>query len=431
MIIFRGHRRWLKRAAVAALSLLLFTGGWTASLSYYSQSRSFTPIVKGGTFSDLAVPDAFPKNIDFKLFWSVWDLVKTRSIQRPIDERILFYGALKGIVRSLNDPNSALLDPQESRRFADDLSGEFEGIGAEIAIRNNKLVIVAPLPETPAEKAGLKAGDEVLSIDGKDTSSMTIEDAVRAIRGKRGTVVKLLIRRAGKPKPQETPITRGKIELKSVRLEWFKAEALPKELQKKKIARLVISSCEGAAPSRFQAAVQELLVGGADGVVLDLRNNPGGLLDSAIDVAGAWVDHNLVVFEQHGRDAGSPKTEYRSQGQARLSQMPTVALVNQGSASASEILAGALQEYGNATLVGAKTFGKGSVQELMQLPDGSALKLTIARWLTPHGRLIDGNGIEPNVAVEQPEQPADSSATVRDVQLERALKELARRINKS
>ncbi len=405
--------------AVLLIATVFFAGGWYAGTS---RATSTNAPPSGGVVTNISIPPEFPKSVDFALFWNVWNIVKDRSVQRPIDDRALFYGAVKGIVASLKDPHSSLLDPTETKRFTEDLSGAFDGIGAEIGYKNNQLVIIAPLPESPAQKAGIKAGDIILTIDGADTFSLSLEEAILKIRGKKGTIVKLQIARANMKQPKEILITRSRIEIKSVTWSWADKKLVPSAFVNKKIAVVKISSFDEQSTERFSKTVQEMIVGGVQGIVLDLRNDPGGLLDAAVTIAGEWIDHNLVVTEQRGPDAGSERVEYRSQTKARLGNIPTIILVNQGSASASEILAGALQDYAKAKLVGIKTFGKGSVQELTRLPDGSALKLTIAKWLTPHGRSIDKNGIPPDVKVE----PSDKEGA-EDIQLQRALQELFKR----
>lgn len=417
----RNHAK-RKFVTILAVAVIFFGFGWMSA-----QSRTITSIVatppSGGTITNIVVPAEFPKQLNFDLFWATWNLVKERSVDRPIDDRTLFYGALKGIVGSLKDPHSVLLDPSEAKRFSEDLSGSFQGIGAEIGFRKNQLVIIAPLPESPAERAGIKSGDFIIAIDGVDAFPLSLEEAVLKIRGKKGTVVKLKIARASLKEPKEISITRDTIEVKSVTWKWADTTPFAKVTGKRRIAVVKISSFDERVRERFSKAVQEMLVGGVQGIVLDLRNDPGGLLDAAVEISGEWIDHNLVVIEQRGPNASSERIEYRSQTTARLGHIPTVILVNQGSASASEILAGALQDYGKAILVGTKTFGKGSVQELSKLPDGSALKLTIAKWLTPHGRLIDKEGIAPDVLVE----PLDKE-NAEDVQLKRALEELIKKM---
>jgi len=359
----------------------------------------------GGTVGNTEkLPEHLSKDVDFDLFWKVWDLVKKNYVHQPVADTKLFYGALSGIVSAVEDPYTVFFDPDTAKKFQQELEGAFDGIGAELGIKNRQLTIIAPLPDTPAEKAGLMAGDKILAIDGKDTTNMALDYAVSLIRGQGGTEVTLTIWRDTWEKPKDFKIKRDRIEVASVKWE-----------MKKDIAYIEINHFNEDTTGKFNQAITELLPKNPKGIILDLRNNPGGFLDTAVEVAGEWIEKNVVVVEQ--TDDGQ-KNEERSEGLARLQNMETVVLVNEGSASASEIVAGALQDYGKATLVGKKTFGKGSVQNLEALPDGSAVKITVAEWLTPKGRLIDKEGIAPDQEVDLTEEDYNAN---RDPQLEKAL----------
>jgi len=332
------------------------------------------------------------KEVDFDEFWEVWRMVKEKYVNQneAVDEK-MFYGALRGMVASLDDPYSVFLEPTTAKAFNDDLAGTFEGIGAEIGIKKGQLLIVAPLPGTPADRAGVKAGDYILSVDEADTYGMTIDEAVNRIRGKKGTVVNLLLLRKGASEAIDVPITRGTINVDSVR--WRIEEINDGD----RLGVISISNFNEDTGPLFSEAVRAMLLENVNGVVLDLRNNPGGYLDMAVRVASEWVGQNTVVVESFSD--GSEK-QHRGVSDARLSDMPTVVLVNGGSASASEIVAGALQDAGKAEIIGEKTYGKGSVQDYSEFIDGSALKLTVALWLTPSGRSINKEGIEPTIDVE-------------------------------
>jgi carboxyl-terminal processing protease len=342
--------------------------------------------------------------VDFNLFWEVWSLVQKNYVHQPVTDTKLFYGALSGLVFALDDPYSVFFDPEMAEKFQQELEGTFSGIGAELGIKERQLTIIAPLPDTPAARAGLKAGDKILLIDGKETTEMALDYAVSLIRGQEGTEVTLTIWREGWERPQDFKITRGKIEIASVKWE-----------MKGDIAYIEINHFNEDTSGRFNQAVNELITKNPKGLVLDLRNNPGGFLSTAVEVAGEWIEKNVVVIEQ--RDDGE-KNEEKSDGLARLQGLKTVVLINEGSASASEIVAGALQDYGKATLVGKKTFGKGSVQNLEPLSDGSAVKITVAEWLTPKGRHIDKEGITPDVEVDLTEDDYNAN---RDPQLDKAI----------
>lgn len=345
------------------------------------------------------------KTLDFNLFWRVWDTVKAKHISQTTDEGKLFYGALKGLVASLRDPYSIFLDPEESREFDKELSGSFEGIGAEIGVKQDKLVIIAPLPDSPAAKAGLTPGDYIVKINGGETAGLALDYAVSLIRGKKGTKLTLTILKNGDEETRDIEIVRDEIKVKSVT--W--------EMKEGGIGYLKISQFADDTDSAFNKAVNSLLLVGAKKIILDLRSNPGGYLGSSIEVAGYFVDQGPVVIEEF---SDGSKKEYPADGQATLKDFPVVVLINEGSASAAEIVAGALQDYGLATLVGETTFGKGSVQDLETFDDGSSLKLTIAKWLTPKGRAIDEQGIEPDFKVELTKEDYDND---RDPQLAKAI----------
>jgi carboxyl-terminal processing protease len=328
------------------------------------------------------------KNVDFNLYWQVWDTVKTTYVDsEDISEEDMFYGSLEGMIKAVGDPYTSFLDPELSKRFNDDLSGSFEGIGAEIGIRDDTLIIIAPIDGMPAQEAGLKSGDKVLSIDGKSTAGISIDKAVDTIRGEKGTDVTLTIYREGLDETKDITITRGVIIIESVKT----------EILDDNIMLINISNFNEDTEALFSQAIEEANNKEAKGIILDLRNNPGGFLDSAIEIASEWVETGPVVLEKFDDD---DITKYQARGLARLKDYKTVVLLNQGSASASEIVAGALQDYNKATIVGEQSYGKGSVQTLKPFSDGSSLKVTVAKWLTPQGESISEKGITPDIEVE-------------------------------
>ena len=264
--------------------------------------------------------------------------------------------------------------------------------------------MIARLPETPAERAGLKSGDLILAIDGLDTRGMPLDLAVSKIRGDKGTTVKLLIMRDGFKKAQEFAIVRDNIQVKSVRYEL-----------KNNISYIKVTHFNEDTGVDFNKAVEKVLRDNPRGVIIDLRNNPGGYLNVSVDMLGEWLAEDTAVIERFTNNA---QKEYKTNGRARLNNYPTVVLINKGSASASEILAGALQDYGRAKVVGEQSFGKGTVQSYEEFEDGSALKLTIAEWLTPKKRAIDKNGITPDVVVKLTEADVENS---KDPQLDKAI----------
>ena len=351
-------------------------------------------------------PPAFlSRDVDFGLFEQTWQTIRDHYIdQGGVNDSQLFYGALTGLVKSLGDDHSVFLDPQVNETFNDSLKGSFSGIGAEITIKNEQLQVVAPLPGTPAEQNGLRSGDYILKIDDAETTDMSLDYAVSLIRGDAGTTVTLSIYRPVTKELKDYVITRAKIDVKSVT--W--------QMRDDGLAYIKIVDFHEDTVPLFRQAVAELLLKNPQGVILDLRGNPGGFFDGAIKVASEWISDGVIVSEGNG----GTRREFTADGAARLADYPTIVLVDAGSASASEIVAGALRDRGKAQLVGAKTFGKGSVQELFDLPDGSAIKLTTARWFTPNGTSIDKEGITPDVAIERTIEDYDND---RDPQLDKAV----------
>ncbi len=347
---------------------------------------------------------AKPTEIDFDLFWDVWQRVETSYVDKAkIDRLKLVEGAIAGMVRSIGDPYTVFMPPQEAKEFQQEIKGSFEGIGAEIGIRGGVLMIIAPLKGSPAENAGVKAGDKVLKIDETVTSELSVEQAVRLIRGERGTKVKLTIFRENDGEPKEIIITRDTIVVPNIQTEI-----------KNGVFVLRLSHFSESSPGDFRKAVGEFRGSGATKMILDLRNNPGGFLVAAVDIASWFLPAGDVVVTEKWSDGN--QEVYRSRGYRELESTPIVVLVNQGSASASEILAGALRDQRGIKLVGEKTFGKGSVQELKELRGGASLKITIAKWFTPSDKSINENGLEPDIVIK-----AATSTEAADPVLEKAL----------
>lgn len=346
---------------------------------------------------------------DYSLLWDALGELNSKYVDRPLDQQKLLYGAISGMVAAAGDPYTTYFDPTAAKDFANQLKGTFDGIGAEVGVKNDQIVIIAPLDDTPAQKAGLVAGDAILGINGESTSGMTVDAAVAKIRGQAGTDVALTILHSGKRQAQDIKITRAHINVKSVKL----AE---KDDNGKKIAVLTISQFGDDTKGLFDAAVEKILSNGDQGIILDLRNDPGGYLDTAVSIASNWVDSGQTVVQE--KNYQGEVTKYPASGVNRLKGIKTVVLVNGGSASASEILSGSLQDYKLATLVGEKTFGKGSVQELESLKDNSEIKITVAKWLTPNGRGINKIGLDPDVKVTLSSEDANAG---KDPQMDKAL----------
>ncbi len=414
--LFKGNltgrlKRPLPPTLVVVFVLVGFLVGYAAGWSKNSNTNW-----SSGTVTNLnqPAPDYLSKDIDFSLFWKVWQYVHDNYINHTISDTKLFYGAISGMVQGLEDPYSIYMDPETAKEFASELEGSFDGIGAEIGVKDQNLVIVAPLPDTPAERAGLKPGDRILAIENIDTTGLAVDKAVRLIRGERGTPVKLLILPKLSSEPKVVEVVRDKIVLKIVQGE---IKTTPSGL---KVAYIRLAHFSQNSDALFKESWLKLLSQGSQAIIFDLRNNPGGFLDQGVAIASHWVKEGVIVSE---KTPGQQTRDYESTGLGELGSLPTVILVNEGSASASEIVTGALQDYGLATIIGQKTFGKGSVQNLEEFPDGSAVKLTVAKWYTPKGRSIDKNGLEPDIKVEFTEEDLKND---KDVQLERALQFLSR-----
>jgi carboxyl-terminal processing protease len=365
-------------------------------------SKGASPTASASGTIDIAhaAADRSGGTVDFNLYWDLWDTIKQRYVSQPVDQKKMFYGALEGMVASLGDPHSIFLPPVENKQFTQELQGNFEGIGAEIGNKKGVLVIVAPLPGSPAEKAGLKPGDILVSIDGADATSLALDEAVNKIRGPKGTQVKIGVLRGSDAKPQIFSVTRDTIAIQSVKTSYIKS---PKG---KSIAVIEVNHFNGDTLDRFLDAVTEVHGKNVDGLILDLRNNPGGFLDAAVGMLGEWAPGKVVVSERFSDGSVQPHT---AAGLGRFKDMKTLVLVNGGSASASEITSGALQDLGLGKLLGMQTFGKGSVQDLIDLKDGSSVKLTIAKWLTPKGNNIDIDGITPDYVVDMTADDYDNS----------------------
>jgi len=346
---------------------------------------------------------------DLRTFTEVFTTVK-KSYVEDINPRELIRSAIKGMINSL-DPHSAYLTPEAYKEFQTETKGEFGGIGIQIGIKEGILTVIAPIEDTPAWKAGIKAGDKIIKIDGQSTKDMNINDAVSKMRGPKGKSVILTIQRDEWKEPRDITIVRDIIKIKSV-----KYKMIDKEIGYVKLVQFQ----EGTAQD-LANALQNLKDSGMRSLILDLRNNPGGLLQSAVDVSEQFLPPKHLVVSIQGR-VGEKMQYYTEQLRPSYTEIPMIVLVNQGSASASEIVAGALQDWGRALILGVQTFGKGSVQSLIPLSDGSALKLTTAKYYTPKGRSIHAVGIMPDIVVKLESKNGKEVPVIREKDLEQHLK---------
>jgi len=401
-------RTWLKKIGWFALSIVVLVGVFNAGMYAAQRSEIVAELAKNevvylgevtGKYN-LGSSGMLTQDVNFSLFWDVWNAVKQDYVDKgEISEKEMFYGALEGMVAALGDPYTVFMDPKLAKDFEDDMSGKFEGIGAEIGIRNEVLTIIAPLEDTPAQKAGLKSGDKIYAINGESTAGISIDEAVRKIRGQKGTEVVLTVYSPTLDETKDVPIIRGVIIVKSIKTETISSS----DSETGNVASnddfflIKITNFNGDTLKLFNEIVRDILIKNPKGIILDLRNNPGGYLDTAIEIASEWVEEGVIVSEQYSEEQ---KDDYLARGRARLKDYPTVVLINEGSASASEIVAGALRDHGLARLIGKKTFGKGSVQAVKEFDDGSSIKITVAKWLTPNGGSINEEGLSPDVEVE-------------------------------
>jgi len=350
-----------------------------------------------------------PETIDFSLFWDAYNKLHQNFINSDsIDDQKIIYGAISGMARSLGDPYTEFFDPSKAKIFEQDLQGSFDGIGVEIGIKKDQLIIIAPLKGTPGEKAGLKSGDQIIKIDQKSTSNMSVDEAAGIIRGEKDTKVTLTIFRDVWNQTRDIKIVRDTIKIDPV--DW--------QLKDGNIAYINIRHFNQPLSSDFKKVAFEILKSPAKKIVLDLRNNPGGYLEVSQYIAGWFLKSGqAVTIEDFGKNKN--QQPYLAEGNSALAEYPMVVLINKGSASASEILAGSLKEHKNITLIGEKSFGKGSVQKVVNLEDdASFLKITIAKWLTPKGNLISEIGLNPDIKIDLTD---DDIKLNKDPQLDKAI----------
>jgi len=395
----------LKSIGVVLAAMLVVAASFGGGVYIGYERRPAIEKVKGV----LGQESAEQKEVDFSQFWDVWSRIEDKYVDRnSIDRQQLVYSAISGLVKGVGDPYTVFLPPQQSKQFKEDVKGSFGGIGAEIGIRKDVLTIITPLKGSPAEGAGLKAADKILKINATSSADLLLEEAISYIRGEIGTTVTLMIARNDEIK--EIKIVRGQIVVPVINT----------EKKENGIFYIHLMNFDERSPQEFRKAVSEFLNSGAKKLVFDLRGNPGGYLDASVDIASWFIPAGEIVAREQFADES--ETLYRSSGYRQLESTPMIVLADQGSASAAEILAGALRDTRGIKIVGAKTFGKGSVQQVDDLAGGASLKITVAKWLTPNGTSINEKGLEPDIAVEFTGDDVENS---RDPQLAKALEILA------
>ncbi len=390
---------------IGILGLILLVGSFY--LGYQIRGKNNPAVIIQGA----------PAGVNFEIFWDAWQIVRNNYLksQTLVNENLV-YGAINGLIKSLNDPYSEFLKPDDSKKFTEDLSGAFSGIGAEIGIRKEQLVIIAPLKGSPAERAGLRAGDQILKIDETPAIDLNVNEAVKIIRGPKDSKVVLTILRDEWEKPKEFPITREEINIPTIEL----------VRHSNGINQIKVFNFNENLSFEFYKTALDVLFSSPRprGIILDLRNNPGGYLEVAVYIAGWFLDRGDIVVKEEFQNG--EVTIFRANGNGALKYLPLVILVNKGSASASEILAGALRDQRGIKLIGEKTFGKGTVQEMKPLKDGSTIKITVAHWLLPKGKAIEEVGLVPDYEVAISDKDIEAG---RDPQLDKAIEILKGEFN--
>jgi len=392
---------------IISFIILIFGSGYKLGEYQINQKK-----IEKSTYSITNVNNkAAEKNLDFSLFWETWDKIEKKFIdQKKLDPKKMLYGAIKGMVASLEDPYTFFLTPEENKQSKDDLQGKFEGIGAQLGMKDNRVIVIAPLKKSPAEKAGVKAGDFINKVDDNSTKGWSLTYAVSKIRGPKGTKVKLLLERAGKE--LEITIIRDQINVSSVELSF-----------EKNIAIIKINQFGENTIDEWDKTIFEIknkwLKKEIKGIVLDLRDNPGGYLESSVYIASEFLPMGKVVV--HQKSTNFPNKDHKVLRQGKLIDIPLAVLINKGSASASEILAGALRDHKRAKIIGEKSFGKGSVQEAVDLKENAGLHVTVAKWILPGGDWINSKGIEPEIKIENQIKEGNTLTRDNDKQLDKAI----------
>jgi len=396
-------RRFILAGALIGIVVFAFYAGYQKGA--YGKAMTNAPISPSQAVFQNTTENQ-DATIDFSLFWKVWNILEEKYVERDsLDAKKLFYGAIDGMLAATGDPYTTFFDPEENKEFKEELGQQFDGIGAEMQMKDGILTVVAPLENSPAQRAGILAGDKVLKINGESTENLGLSEAVDKIRGPRGTEVTLSVFHTDEDELREITVRRDVIVVKSVILE-----------VREGIAILKVTRFGEETTEEFERLAAEARQQGVKGIVLDVRNNPGGFLEGAVDLAGYFLPSGSVVVIEE--DATQKRRELKTRGKNSLGDLPVVVLMNQGSASASEILAAALRENRNdVVIVGETSFGKGSVQELIPTSSTTSVKITVARWLTPLGNQINKVGIK---ADEEVKLTRDDFEAERDPQFERA-----------
>src|SRR3989344_1718222 len=413
MIVIMFKKNIIKTLLLLSVAVFIFGTGY--KLGEIKSRRSKLSELNKSVFNISNGSGSDQKSWDFTLFWEAWEQLEKKFIDKEkLDPKKMFYGAVKGMVASLDDPYTFFLTPEENQEAKNDLAGKFEGIGAQLGLKSGRIIIIAPLKNSPALKAGVKAGDFINKVDGKSTEGWALPQAVSKIRGEKGTAVKLTLQRNSKE--FDVDITRDQINVESVELAYEKKAG-------NSIAYLKLNQFVDTTNDEWDKAVDEIQArwrsGEIKGLVLDVRDNPGGYLESSVYITSEFIPQGKLIVKQTST-VQEDKT-YTAKRVGRLLDIPLVILLNQGSASASEILAGALRDHNRVRLVGEKSFGKGSVQEATNLKEGAGLHITVAKWILPNGDWINSKGIEPDIKVVNKVEESTTLERGSDLQLDKAI----------
>ncbi|MFA6095034.1 MAG: S41 family peptidase [Candidatus Paceibacterota bacterium] len=396
-----------RNLVLAGVIALVVTGSFFAGTTY--ERRMAQESARAVSVLNTAIPESLATTTaDFAPFWKAWNLLNEKALSTTTDQEKV-WGAIEGLASAYGDPYTVFFPPVEAKNFDSQVSGNFEGVGMEVGVRDDVITIIAPLKDSPADRAGVLAGDKVYKIDDKVTTNLTVDEAVTLIRGPKGTSVKLTLIREGATEPIEKTIVRDQINIPTT----------DTELRKDGVFVIKLYNFSAVSPNMFRDALRKFVDSDSDRLILDLRGNPGGYLDAAVDMASFFLPAGKVIVRENYGEKQAEEVHKSLGYNVFTDKLKMVVLINAGSASASEILAGALRDNGVAKIVGTKSFGKGSVQELVKLTPTTSLKVTIAKWLTPNGISISDSGLTPDVEVKI---TADDVVKGQDPQTEAAAK---------
>lgn len=412
--------KYVRGALIGAVAVIMllgsFSGGFLAGL-FLPSLQAGQPFFGGRTEPPIIATvspeqqSATPDELGtlFQPFWEAWNIVHDEFVDQPVDNVALMQGAIRGMMAALDDDHSSYMDPKTYEDANAGLAGEYEGIGAWVDTTTDYLTIISPITGSPADRAGMKSGDKIIAIDGEDMTGIDAELVRQRVLGPAGSTVVLTVAREGESEPLEFSIKREKIVIKSATGEMLEDD----------IGYVQITTFGDKTMPELGAVLEELMAQNPKGLIIDLRNNGGGYLQTSVEVASEFIGEGVILYEQYG---DGERTTYRALKDGRATEIPLVVLINEGTASASEIVAGAIQDYGRGKLVGVTSFGKGSVQNWVPLSnDQGAVRVTIAKWLTPNERAIHGDGLEPDVEVEITDEERENDL---DPQLDKAIETL-------